>query len=115
MKYIITISFIFLCFTSFGQIRNDHKMHFLVGSTVGASVMNLPKMNEFNTWQKIYLGTLASASVGVIGEGYDLISGNGAVEGSDILWTALGGMVSSSINVLVIEKIPNRRKNKGRK
>ena len=88
-------------------------MHALAGATVGASILHLPEVKEYKDWQKIYVGTLGAALVGVGGEFYDLTTG-GSVEGSDILWTAFGGLVSSTINVLVIQKISNKRKRKRR-
>lgn len=113
MKYLILISFVFISFDLFGQqqrvIGLDERLHFLAGSTVAATVLHLPKTKEYNTWQRIYVGTLAATFVGVGKEFYDLAD-YGRFSGDDILWTALGGLVTSSINVLVVQKL--KRKNK---
>ena len=91
------------------QMKTDAKLHLLAGSTVGASIVQLPNVQEYKDWQKIYVGTLGAAFVGVGKEGYDLVTGGG-VQGSDILYTALGGLISSTINVMVIQKIKCRKR-----
>jgi VanZ family protein len=111
-KFIILL---FIPLVGYSQVRVDHKLHFLAGSTVGASVLHLPTMDQYTDIQKVYIGTLAATFVGVGGEVVDIFRPNSAVEGSDVLWTALGGLVSSAINVYVIKKIGRNDKRRSRK
>jgi hypothetical protein len=94
MKLILTTLLLIPIFAT-GQIRNDHKMHFLVGATVASTVMHLPAIQKKTDFEKVFYGTVSAT-----------------VEASDVFYTYMGGLITSTINVYVIQKIGRKKRKK---
>jgi VanZ family protein len=94
------------------QIRTDHKLHFLVGSTVASTVMHLPAIQKKTDFEKVLYGTVSATVVGLAGEFVDSYSSTATMEASDIFYTYMGGLITSTINVYVIQKIGRKKRKK---
>jgi hypothetical protein len=106
MKLLVILMFIPVFATA--QIRNDYKMHFLTGAAVAPTVLHLPSIQGQTKAERLLLCVAASSLVGVAGEAFDSVTG-GSVEGNDILYTALGGLVSGALNIFVVQRIGRKR------
>jgi len=92
---------------------NDDKLHFFAGVAIGASVTGLKLDPSHKDWERVLLATFISANVGLGKELLDLSRDGYTAEGKDILYTALGGLVSGAFNVYVLQKIRFGRDRKG--
>jgi len=111
MKLLLT-ALLFIPILATAQIRNDHKMHFLVGATVASTVMHLPAIQRGTDLEKVLYGTISATVVGLAGEFVDSYSSTATMEASDVFYTYMGGLITSTINVYVIQKIGKNKQKK---
>ena len=90
----------------------DDILHFSAGAAIGASVTGLKLDDSHKDWERVLLATFISANVGLGKELLDLSRDGYTAEGKDILYTALGGLVSGAFNVYVLQKIKFGRNKK---
>ena len=67
-------------------MRRDHKLHFAAGLAIAAAL---------GLWVSPLFGLGAGIAAGAGKEAYDLISGRGTPEWSDLFWTAIGAVAGA--------------------
>lgn len=93
------------------SFTTDKQLHFIGGGVLGsAGYLVAYELTEGNRFVSYLGGTASAGTVGLLKEVYDSRRGGSGFNGADLAYTALGGLVSSIITDLVINKQSYRKR-----